>query len=165
MTDEIASVCSGCGASVYRQHIESGIARYQGGKLLCSHCAADFEDEDSEAFEPIELDDPDEGPSRSEKEETMSSSRIHSASAVTLGISGAWDDAKFRRPLQPTIAGATRCRTFHCKLGEGALDFMINQINEWLDSNDKIVIKFASTTIGPFEGKHTEPNLIITAFY
>lgn len=42
---------------------------------------------------------------------------------------------------------------------------MTGQINEWLDANDKIVVKFATTTIGPFEGKHTEPNLIITAFY
>ncbi len=160
MTDEVTSICGSCGASVYRQHIESGIARYAGGKLLCSHCAADFEEEEGQAFEPIEFED-----EEATSKEEMSSSRIHSASAVTLGVGGAWDDSKFRRPLQPTIAGATRCRTFHCKLGEGALDFMVNQINEWLDANEKIVIKFASTTIGPFEGKHTEPNLIVTAFY
>jgi hypothetical protein len=164
MTEEITSICASCGASVYRQHIESGIARYQGGKLLCSHCAADFVDEDESAYEPIEFDDGEED-AGSKKEELMSSSRIHSASSIAMGITGAWDDSKFRRALQPQSSGATRCRTFHCKLSEGALEFMINQINEWLDGNDKIVIKFASTTIGPFEGKHTEPNLIITAFY
>jgi hypothetical protein len=161
--DEVTSVCGACGASVYRQHIESGIARYKGGKLLCSICASEDEAEEDQAYAPIEFDD-DEDAGES-KEELMSSSRIHSASSMGMAAGKDWDESKFRRPLQPATGGATRCRTFHCKLSEGALDFMINQINEWVDGNDKVVIKYASTTIGPFEGKHTEQNLIITIFY
>ena len=42
---------------------------------------------------------------------------------------------------------------------------MVNQINEWLDDNDDVAVKFATTTIGMFEGKHTEPNMITTVFY
>ena len=42
---------------------------------------------------------------------------------------------------------------------------MMNQINEWLEANEEIVIKFSNSSIGPFEGKHTEQNIIITVFY
>ncbi len=168
MRDEITSVCQSCGASVYKQHVESGIARYQDGKLLCSHCVAEYEhahDKEGavdEAYEPIEFNDEDRagGPAVD-----LSSSRIHAASATTLGVAGAWDDARFKRALRPDSVGATRCRAFHCKLSEAAVEFMNNQINEWLDHNDKIVVKFTNSTIGNFEGKHTEPNLIITVFY
>ncbi len=168
MKDEVTSICQQCGASVYKQHVESGIARYQGGKLMCSHCVAEFEhahDKDGtveEAYEPIEFDDEDR-PNAPAAD--LSSSRIHGASATTLGVAGTWDDNRFKRSLLPNLAGATRCRTFHCKLSEAAVDFMNNQINEWLDHNDKIVVKFANSTIGNFEGKHTEPNLIVTVFY
>jgi len=168
MRDEVTSVCAACGASVYKQHLESGIARYEEGKLLCSHCVAEYEKAhdaaagaEPEVFEPIEFDD--ERPF--EPGADMSQSRIHAASAATLGITGAWDDARFKRSLQTESTVATRCRTFHCKLSEAAVDFMNNQINEWLDHNDQIGIKFATSTIGNFEGKHTEPNLIVTIFY
>jgi len=168
MKDEVTSVCQQCGASVYKQHVESGIARYEHGKLLCSHCVNEFEhahDKNGtvdEAYEPIEFDNDDERPS---SPADLSSSRIHAASAATLGVAGAWDDAKYKRSLSPNASGATRCRTFHCKLSEAAVEFMNSQINEWLDHNDKIVIKFTNSTIGAFEGKHTEPNLIVTVFY
>jgi hypothetical protein len=162
--EDIHSVCASCGASVYKQHIDSGIARYEGGKLLCSHCVADYEKEhDSEgggpAFAPIEFDD------QEDRHEAMSSSRIHSASTAKMGTASIWDESKFKRPLRVDKDGSTRCRVFHCKLSEGSLEFMVNQINEWLEGNKDIVVKFASTNIGPFEGKHTEPNLIVTAFY
>ena len=42
---------------------------------------------------------------------------------------------------------------------------MQGQINEWLDGNDQIVVKFVCANIGLFEGKHTEPNLILNVFY
>jgi len=168
MKDEVTSTCQQCGASVYKQHIESGIARYEHGKLLCSHCVNEYEhahDKEGsveEAYEPIEFDDDDD---RSSAPAELSSSRIHAASAATLGVAGAWDDSKYKRSLSPNASGATRCRTFHCKLSEAAVEFMNNQINDWLDHNDKIVVKFSNSTIGAFEGKHTEPNLIITVFY
>ena len=169
MKDEVTSICQQCGASVYKQHIESGIARYEHGKLLCSHCVNEYEhahDKEGtveEAYEPIELDNDEDRPNAPAAD--LTSSRIHAASAATLGVAGAWDDAKYKRSLSPNVAGATRCRTFHCKLSEAAVEFMNNQINEWLDHNDKIVIKFSNSTIGNFEGKHTEPNLIVTVFY
>jgi hypothetical protein len=78
---------------------------------------------------------------------------------------GAGDEGRFKRPLRPDGVGATRCRMFHCRISQGATDFMVNQINEWLEENKEVTLKFATTTIGMFEGKHTEPNLITTVFY
>ncbi len=167
---DVTSVCEECGASVYREHLQSGIARYEKGKLLCSHCVADYEKahdaattgEMEEDFEPIILEGHDEP---SESAAGMSSTRITAVSAATLGKAGAWDDSKFERPLRPDITGASRCRTFHCKLSEGAIEFFNGQLNDWLENNDKITIKFATSTIGMFEGKHTEPNMIVNIFY
>ena len=58
MSNVEASNCEGCGASVYPEHLESGIARYMNGKLLCAHCLKDEESADSLAdlVEPISFD-------------------------------------------------------------------------------------------------------------
>lgn len=171
MPDDVASICQKCGASVYKQHLDSGIARYEGGNLLCAHCVADYERShdaatgaDTAEFERITLESDDNEADDDVPRVEMSESRIVT-SGRTLGVAGAWDDSRFKRPLDPRHEGATRCRTFHSKLTEGAIEFLNNQINEWLDSQDNIVVKFSNSVIGPFEGKHTDPNLIITLFY
>jgi len=166
MTD-ISGECGSCGASIYRQHIDSGIARYEGGRMLCSHCVVEYEQahegEKGEEYAPIEFDDGDE---EEELKVDLSQSRIHSASAATLGrAAGGWDDTNFERQLDARAISATRCRTFHSKLSEAALSFMNTQINEWIDKSPGITVKFATSTIGTFEGKHAEPNLILTLFY
>ena len=165
MTDEVTSICQKCGASVYRQHLDSGIARYEGGNLLCAHCVAEYERShdsvlsgDSQEFAAISFDDED------ESQVDLSQSRIMT-STQTMGIAGAWDESGLNRQLLGKGGGATRCRTFHSKLNENSLQFMNRQINEWVDKDDNLVIKFATSTIGMFEGKHSEPNLILTLFY
>ncbi len=166
--DEQVSMCEQCGASVYQEHLDSGIARYEADKLLCAHCVVEFEQSHDAAaggvvddFAPIELDD--DGNDEKAATTDMSSSRIHTLSSATLGHGHA--ETQFKRPLQPNAAAATRVRTFHCRLSEGAIEFMSNQINEWADQHDDLTIKFVTSTIGMFEGKHTEPNLILTVFY
>lgn len=162
---DLSGVCGECGASVYKQHIDSGIARSEGGKLLCSHCLVEYEkahkQEAVAAFEPIEL----EGSDTQSSAPDSSSSRIHSATATSLGVGKAWDDSGFKRPLDTRAISATRCRSFHSKLTANALQFMNKQINDWLDENEQITVKFATSTMGVFEGKHAEPNLILTIFY
>ncbi len=166
MTDDVASICQKCGASVYKAHLDSGIARYEGGNLLCAHCVAEYERShdmltggDSNEFEAISLDE-----ELVVEKDDMSHSKIM-ASVHTLGLAGGWDDSRYKRPLLAGQAIATRCRTFHSKLNEASLEFMNNQINDWIDSADDMAIKFAASTIGMFEGKHSEPNLIMTIFY
>jgi len=165
-SEEVLRTCDGCGASVYEQHIKNGIARKMDGKLLCAHCVEEIKDAHGggeagleDELAPIEFDN-DEGHASTE----MTSTRIHKTTESTLGDK-AWDDQKYKRSLDPNSVGASRCRTFHCRISQGAVDFLNDQINEWLDENKDITVKFSNTVIGMFEGKHTEPNLILTVFY
>ena len=89
-SQEDVSVCEECGASVYKQHLESGIARYEGGRLFCSHCVAEYERTHdaaasgiTEDLAPIELDE-EEDIDASAGTSAMSSTRIHSLSEATL---------------------------------------------------------------------------------
>jgi hypothetical protein len=167
MKNEQHSVCGECGATIYREHLDSGIARYEGSKLLCSFCVAEFEKahdasgtQTGMGLDTISLQDDDD-----DTTPEPAKTKFRVSNVGLLGESGAWTESRFKRSLDPVSAGATRCRTFHSKLNEGSIDFMTRQINDWLDANEQIVIKFAASTIGVFEGKHAEPNLILTLFY
>jgi len=73
---------------------------------------------------------------------------------------------EFIRPTNVTGTGATRIRTFHVRLSESAMQFLDDHINEWLDANPDVEVKFVCTTIGAFEGKRgTEQNLIMNVWY
>ena len=72
---------------------------------------------------------------------------------------------KFKRHLQHQDKGAIRCRIFHAKLNDGALQFMQDQINEWIDQSPEVDVKNVSTNVGVVEGKTSQPHLIITIFY
>lgn len=75
------------------------------------------------------------------------------------------DTSKLKRKVLTFGEGATRCRTFHSKLNDPSLANLDERINEWLDQNENMVIKFATSTVGVIEGKHAEPHLIVTVFY
>ena len=57
------------------------------------------------------------------------------------------------------------CRVFFAKLHAGALDFLSDQISNWLKDNPDIRIKHANTTVGDVQAKKTEPNILITVWY
>jgi hypothetical protein len=73
-------------------------------------------------------------------------------------------EEQFKRPLNVTGQGATRCKVFHSKIAVPSLEFMENQINEWLDG-EKIEIKAVGQVIGTMEGKTPVPNLIVMVWY
>ena len=72
---------------------------------------------------------------------------------------------EFTRPTNVTGTGATRIRTFHVRLSESAMQFLDDHINEWMDDNPDVEVKFATTSIGLFEAKRAEPHLIINIWY
>ena len=82
--------------------------------------------------------------------------------AAHMGASG--PKSAFKRPLNLTGQGATRCRVFRSRIAAAALDFMENQVNQWLDS-EKIEIKHVGHVIGVMEGKTPEPNVIVMVWY
>lgn len=174
-TDDRVLSCHQCGASVYKEHLDNELAGFHAGQLLCVHCMKEKRDAirrtpapsplpspagegDADDLEPISLADelePTEAPGRS---------AIQLPSG-TMGPGFEERPTGFTRPLNPAGAGATRCRTFHSKLSNEAVAHLDYQINDWLDQNPDIEIKFSTSTVGIWTGKHAEPNLIISVFY
>ena len=97
-------------------------------------------------------------------------SRIEGADKIRTfdaqaALGGKKADSEFKRPLNQPGQGASRVRTFHARLSGSAMDFLDEQINDWLEGNPEISIKFASSTVGVVEGKRADPHLIITVWY
>ncbi len=59
----------------------------------------------------------------------------------------------------------TGCKTFFTKLHPGAIDFLDEQINQWLKDNPAVIIKMTNTSVGEVQGKKTEANILLTVWY
>jgi hypothetical protein len=172
MVDDGSRSCQACGASIYTEHLDTGIAGYFGGKLLCPHCLEEAEaNEDvtsssgssaADDLEVISLVDDDPAPAAAAR--SKGETQIRSFGSESQ-VGATYDEAGLERAVNPNSPAATRCRTFHAKLNEGAVAFMNRQVNEWTDANPAVTIKFATSTIGIFEGKKQDPHLILTVFY
>ncbi len=64
-----------------------------------------------------------------------------------------------------TTERITGVRTFFTKLHPGAINFLDEQITEWLKKNPDITIKRTNITVGEIQAKKTEPNILITVWY
>ena len=184
--------CHGCGGEITPAQIAERKAGLVQGVLLCPECveekrraamqtrasgqtAAAEGDAAPPAVQavaipaaaPAQGDDQDEVISLVSDDEmpTSKSQRIRSfAEGSTLG--GAHHEEKLHRSLAGAQEGATRIRTFHCKLTDAGLANMDDTINEWLDTHQDIFIKSCTTSIGIFEGgKVKEAHLFICMFY
>ena len=59
----------------------------------------------------------------------------------------------------------TGCKTFFTKLHPGAIEFLDEQINQWLHDNPTVTIQHTNTTTGEVQSKKTEANILITVWY
>ena len=59
----------------------------------------------------------------------------------------------------------TRMKIFVIKLHHGSLEYVEEQIAEWLRDNPDVVIKRTDVSVGEVQAKKTEPNLIINVWY
>ena len=124
--------------------------------------SADDSADDGPKLAPISL-EPMQGANDAGGSDVTASSKIRTfESSSTLNRD---TRADLKRPLNISGKGATRVRTFHTKLNDGAFAFLDGQINEWIDSNDNIEVKFCNTTIGVVEAKRSEPHVIMTVWY
>ncbi len=74
--------------------------------------------------------------------------------------------AKQQAPVSAAAAGRiTGVKIFFTKLHTGAMDFLSEQITDWLASNPNVVIKHTNIAVGEVAAKKTEPNLIVTVWY
>ena len=160
-TSEPLMSCAGCGATVYPEHLDRHAAGYWAGQLFCSYCLADKKSGGAQPPIPDEV-------TTFPLEEAESPPASAAAPAPAPEPAPASTPAVIpasRRSSRPGVAGATRLRIFHAKLSDGAVAHLDHQINDWLDQTPDVEIKFATTTVGVWEGKHAEPNLIMTLFY
>jgi hypothetical protein len=157
------TTCGQCGAVVYQEHLNRGLAGWRDGVLLCPHCLNERKRAQAKApppdAEPLSL--VDEPPSGDRSGQT---SLVGTATPIAVEpLTGEF--AKFKRPLSKSGQGASRMRVFHAKMSDAAVRNLENIVNEWLDANPDVEIKFATSTVGTWEGKHAEPHLIVTIYY
>jgi len=101
------------------------------------------------------------------EEETISLSDPLRGPSAVRAIRSSLDIGKkadYKRPVNVTGTGATRCRLFHCKIADSSLEHLENQINEWID-DEGVEVKHVGHMVGLMEGKHTEPNVIVIVWY
>jgi hypothetical protein len=97
------------------------------------------------------------------KTSAQPSSTLRSYSAPAIGAKKT--TTEYKRSLNKTGQGASRVRVFHTKLADTAMSYLEGQINDWLDNQPEVEVKFSNTTVGMVEGKRSEPHLIITVWY
>ncbi len=114
-------------------------------------------EEEEEDVEPIGLVDADEAEQGTKRGHIKAFGSAAGGPAVST-------ESGFSRTPNVTGQGAIRCRIFHSKIAEAPLNYMQNQINAWLD-DEEIEVKHVGQIVGNFEGKTTEPNLIVTVWY
>ena len=71
------------------------------------------------------------------------------------------------KPAAKVVSGdrITGIKTFFTKLHPGALNFLDEQITNWLKENPGISIKHTNLAVGEVQSKKTEPNIIISVWY
>lgn len=72
---------------------------------------------------------------------------------------------EWKRKPHLTGNGAIRVRSFHGKYSDQGLQYLDDAINEWLDANPEVEVKFVTSTVGVFEGKIREPALVLNLWY
>ncbi len=114
-----------------------------------------FDDTDSPkpsiSHSPLDLGGGNAGGSESAQQQTQPES-VTTGRKVSKGIVS-WPDR------------ITGVRTFFTKLHGGAIEFLDEQISDWLKENPGVQIKRTNTVTGDVIGKKTEPNIIITIWY
>jgi hypothetical protein len=155
---EVVMICGTCRASVYREHIDRGLAGMWAGQLLCPACLR-LKREGAQAEVAESLDSLPLAPAPAVP-------TVEAAAPAEPAVeSPAPDETGFGLPVPSDGRRARHVRTFHAKLSEAALRHMDEQVNAWLKRHPEIEIRFANTTVGMFEGKHSEPALIMSVFY
>lgn len=87
--------------------------------------------------------------------------KIH---AFSQALGGRKHSENWKRKTNVTGSGATHVRSFHCKLNSESLEYMDQQINEWLDNHPDYEVKMVSSSVGEWTGKIKEPALIVTVW-
>lgn len=117
---------------------------------------------DDDLDKPIPFDDAD-----------MSKASV-SHSPLSLGGSSAAGAPKIevpkpaeKKPAEKIVSSdrISGVKTFFTKLHPGAMEFLDEQMTNWLKDNPGLVVKRTNTATGMVQAKKTEPNIIIHIWY
>jgi hypothetical protein len=81
------------------------------------------------------------------------------------GMKMAGDEKKYKRKANLTGNGAVHMKVFHGRLSDDAVERVEERINDWLEAHPDIEVKLANTTIGVWDGKTKDTNIVITVWY
>jgi hypothetical protein len=70
----------------------------------------------------------------------------------------------WKRKTNVNGSGATHVRSFHCKLNSESLEYMDQQINQWLDEHPDYEVKMVTSSIGEWTGKIKEPAVVVSVW-
>ena len=156
---EVLMSCAACGASIYQEHVHRGLAGMWAGQMLCLTCLKPKREVGA-------------APPATENADAIPLAAVEPAAATSSPepppaspYDTVADEVIAAEAAAGTVSGARHVRTFHAKLSEAALRHLDEQVNAWLKAHPSAAVKFANTTVGMFEGKHSEPNLILTIFF
>jgi hypothetical protein len=99
--------------------------------------------------------------------ETPSTNISHSPLSLGGDVAETLEPKPASRPPQTTVSAdrITGIRTFFTKLHPGAIEFLDQQITNWLKANPGLSVKRTNVATGEVQGKKTETNIIITVWY
>ena len=86
------------------------------------------------------------------------------AEAPKIGVAKPFEK-KLAKKIVSCDDRITGAKTFFTKLHVGSIEFLDEQITNWLKDNPGVKIKRTNTVAGMVIGKKTEPNIIITVWY
>lgn len=72
--------------------------------------------------------------------------------------------SKFTRAPNVTGYGACRVKSFIGKISTPGLEFLDNNINQWIDAHPEVEVKFVTSTVGGMDGKH-ESAIVMNLWY
>jgi hypothetical protein len=81
------------------------------------------------------------------------------------GMKMAGDEKKYKRKSNLTGNGAVHVKVFHGRLSDDAVERVEERVNDWLEAHPDIEVKLANTTIGVWDGKTKDTNIVITVWY
>lgn len=114
--------------------------------------------------EPIEL-DADEPAIEVTPEPVAPTETAQTSSKITTFGARQHHEDRWDRTPNVNGTGAIHCKVFHCKLREDALDFLEQQINEWLDKHPEYEVKQVTSSVGELKTKTmSEPAMFITVW-
>jgi hypothetical protein len=84
---------------------------------------------------------------------------------MAFGVKALATDKAYKRNAPMTGRGAMHVKTFHGILNDDGMERLDARVNDWVEAHPNVEIKFATTTIGIWDGKTKDQSLIINVWY